>query len=54
MIYSALPRLLAAAFVLLCAALPGYAEYPDRPLKVIVAWPPGGVVDTTARVVAQQ
>lgn len=31
-----------------------YAEYPDRLLKIIVAWPPGGVVDTTARLVGDQ
>jgi tripartite-type tricarboxylate transporter receptor subunit TctC len=47
-------RVLAAALVLICSALSAHAEYPDRPLKIIVSWPPGGVVDTTARVVGDQ
>jgi tripartite-type tricarboxylate transporter receptor subunit TctC len=40
--------------VLICTALSGHAEYPERALKIIVAWPPGGVIDTTARVIAEQ
>jgi tripartite-type tricarboxylate transporter receptor subunit TctC len=47
-------RLLAASLVLICTILSGHAEYPDRPLKIIVAWPPGGVVDTTARLIGEQ
>jgi tripartite-type tricarboxylate transporter receptor subunit TctC len=44
-----------ATLVCLGAAAPAvHAEYPDRPLKIIVAWPPGGVVDTTARLVGEQ
>src|ERR1043165_1816369 len=46
-------RLLAAMLFVLPAAA-SRAQYPDRPLKIIVAWPPGGVVDTTARLVAEQ
>jgi tripartite-type tricarboxylate transporter receptor subunit TctC len=30
------------------------AEYPEQPIKIIVAWPPGGVTDTVGRVVAEQ
>ena len=30
------------------------AEYPDKPLKMIVPWPPGGVTDTLARFSADQ
>ncbi|MES3004356.1 MAG: tripartite tricarboxylate transporter substrate binding protein [Pseudomonadota bacterium] len=30
------------------------ANYPDRPIRLIVAFPPGGVVDPAARVVAQK
>ena len=47
-------RMLAACFVLACTALSGHAQYPERPLKIIVAWPPGGVVDTTARIIGEQ
>jgi tripartite-type tricarboxylate transporter receptor subunit TctC len=46
-------RMLAVFFALACTTLSGHAEYPDRPLKIIVAWPPGGVVDTTARIVGE-
>ena len=47
-------RLLAMSLFLVCAAFPSHAQYPDRLLKIIVAWPPGGVVDTTARLVGEQ
>ncbi|HEY2137943.1 MAG TPA: tripartite tricarboxylate transporter substrate binding protein [Xanthobacteraceae bacterium] len=30
------------------------ATYPDRPIKLVVPYPPGGPIDTTARIVAQQ
>lgn len=52
-----------AAFVaaLSCAVLTGLlgagqarAEYPDRPIKMVVAYPPGGSTDTIARAVAQR
>ena len=46
--------MLAAFLALACTAYSGHAEYPDRLLKIIVAWPPGGVVDTTARIVGEQ
>lgn len=36
------------------AALPLKAEYPDKPFKMIVPWPPGGVTDTLARYTADQ
>lgn len=47
-------RLLAACVLVVCMTLSSHAEFPDRPLKLIVAWPPGGVVDTTARLVGEQ
>lgn len=47
-------RGLAVALALVCMTLRCHAEYPDRPLKIVVAWPPGGVVDIIARVIAQQ
>lgn len=30
------------------------ADYPDKPIKMIVPWPPGGVTDTVARFSADQ
>lgn len=48
---------LAAAVLVLAAAgqvLPVNAQsYPNRPIKLIVPWPPGGGVDTSARIVSQ-
>jgi tripartite-type tricarboxylate transporter receptor subunit TctC len=46
--------MLPAVLALACTTLSGYAEYPDHTVKIIVAWPPGGVIDTTARVVGEQ
>lgn len=34
-------------------ASPAHAEYPDHPIKMIVAWPPGGGTDNVARIVAK-
>jgi tripartite-type tricarboxylate transporter receptor subunit TctC len=31
-----------------------HAEYPDRPIKMIVPFPPGGPIDTMARLMAQE
>ena len=44
--------LLAAA--LSCAALPALAEYPDKPVKIIVPYPPAGTTDIIARLIAQR
>src|SRR5581483_4140747 len=49
-----LVRMLATWLLLICATVASRAEYPDHPLKIFVAWPPGGVVDVTARVVGEQ
>jgi tripartite-type tricarboxylate transporter receptor subunit TctC len=36
------------------SAVPARAEYPDRPIRMIVAYPPGGATDVVARAVAQR
>ena len=49
------PRLLAVlALVLLAAAPAAAAPYPERAVKVIVPFPPGGGVDVIARLVAER
>ncbi len=42
------------ALVALTAAFAAHAQYPARPVRVIVPYPPGGTVDVVARVVAQR
>ena len=41
-----------AAAVALCAALPASAQWPTKPIRIIVSYPPGGGADTTARLLA--
>jgi tripartite-type tricarboxylate transporter receptor subunit TctC len=46
-----------AVFALCCALTAGLANaqnYPDRLIKLVVPFPPGGPLDVTARIVAQQ
>ena len=48
----------AAAFAIAVAlgawALPAYAAYPERPVKIIVSLPPGSGADTSARFIARR
>jgi tripartite-type tricarboxylate transporter receptor subunit TctC len=46
---------LVAASVVSIAAAPAFAQsYPNRPIRVIVPWPAGGVTDAATRILTQQ
>src|SRR5438046_9506096 len=42
-----------AALVCLCLALPAAAQYPEKPVTMLAGYPPGGLVDVVARLVAE-
>ena len=46
-------RLLALALVALCAS-PAAAQYPQRPVRFVVPFPPGGATDGLARIVGEK
>jgi tripartite-type tricarboxylate transporter receptor subunit TctC len=49
-----LPLLSVVACVgLTLAAIPARAEYPERPIELIVPWGPGGGADQLARLVSK-
>jgi tripartite-type tricarboxylate transporter receptor subunit TctC len=50
----ALPVAMLSAVAVTLAATPALAQYPNRPIKVIVPIPPGGAPDIAARVVGQK
>ena len=45
-------KALLAALIAL-ASLPAAAQYPDRPVKMLAGYPPGGLVDVVSRLVAE-
>ena len=47
-------RLAAATGILALAALPAAAQYPTKPIRFIVPFPPGGGVDIVARTVGEK
>jgi tripartite-type tricarboxylate transporter receptor subunit TctC len=44
----------ALAVILAAAALASAQNYPSRPVRVIVPWPPGGSIDAAGRIAAQK
>ena len=46
-------RLALAALIAAAAGVVDAQSYPNRPIKLIVPWPPGGGVDTAARLIAE-
>ena len=42
-----------ATLVVLCAGVAHAQTYPTKPIRMIVPWPPGGGVDTAARIISQ-
>src|SRR3954453_686530 len=44
---------IAAALICLLLALPVAAQYPDKPVTMLAGYPPGGLVDVVARLVAE-
>jgi tripartite-type tricarboxylate transporter receptor subunit TctC len=45
-------RVCALLALLACIATPACADYPERPVRILVPFPPGGAVDLVARLVA--
>lgn len=45
---------LTALALVLAQTIPGFAEYPERPIRLLLPFPAGGAVDIVARVMAAQ
>jgi tripartite-type tricarboxylate transporter receptor subunit TctC len=46
-------RVWLVAIMVACAGLAQAQTYPSKPIRMIVPWPPGGGVDTAARIISQ-
>ncbi|HVZ45481.1 MAG TPA: tripartite tricarboxylate transporter substrate binding protein [Ramlibacter sp.] len=46
-------QIAASAMAALAFVAPARAEYPDHPVKMVVAWPAGGGTDSVARIIAK-
>ena len=46
-------KTLLAALLLLCFSTNGFSQYPSKPIKFIVGFPPGGSADPTTRIIGQ-
>src|SRR5690606_9324095 len=46
-------RLCVGAMALACASMAHAETYPSKPIKLIVPWPAGGGVDTSARMISE-
>jgi len=51
---TAATRLVVALTLAICSPFAIAADYPDHPIKMVVAYPPGGATDVMARAVAQK
>jgi len=49
-----LPGFCAILFIVFAAAVASAADYPDRPVRIIVPFPPGGTIDVQARSLGAQ
>jgi len=45
---------LAGTLLLACASLPVLADYPEKPLRLVVPFPPGGSTEPLARILSQK
>src|SRR5258706_3762587 len=45
---------LVPALLALAAGLASAQGYPDKPIKLVVPWPPGGITDAAGRINAQR
>ncbi len=47
-------RCLLLVLLALASAVPAHADWPERPVRLIVPFPPGGALDVTARIVSER